>query len=66
MTGPYYFGTTATLNGIWTIFYRLHIIMKWGVTEYKDWFKAHIMQWARLRAEGGGTGVGSVVAASTE
>ena len=47
MAGPYQFGTTATLNGIWTIFYRLHIIMKWATTIYKDWFKAHVVTWAQ-------------------
>ena len=47
MAGPYPFGTTATLNGIWAIFYRLHIIMEWGVTTYKQWFKKHVMAWAQ-------------------
>lgn len=48
MAGLYHFGTTATLNGIWAIFYRLHIIMSWGVTTYKDWFRAHVVAWAQL------------------
>lgn len=47
MVGPYHFGSTATPSGIWTIFYRLHIIMKWGMTEYKAWFKAHVVESAR-------------------
>lgn len=55
MAGPYPFGTTVDLNGIWTIFYRLHIIMKWGMTEYSDWFQEHMMKTARrfleLKAE---------------
>lgn len=44
MAGPYQFGTTATLDGIWAIFYRLHIIMKWGLNEYMKWFKLHVMK----------------------
>ena len=47
MAGPYDFGTTATLSGIWTIYYRLHIIMQWGMTEYKPWFQAHVVESAR-------------------
>ena len=47
MAGPYPFGTTATLNGIWTIFYRLHIIMEWGMTTYTDWFRTHVVAWAQ-------------------
>lgn len=47
MAGPYVFGTTATLDGIWTIFYRLHIIMKWGMTTYIEWFQAHVVAWAQ-------------------
>ena len=47
MAGPYDFGTTATLSGIWTIFYRLHIIMQWGMTEYMHWFRAHVVESAR-------------------
>ena len=47
MAGPYDFGTTATLSGIWTIFYRLHIIMQWGMTEYNDWFRAHVVESTR-------------------
>lgn len=47
MAGPYPFGTTATLPGIWTIFPRLHIIMEWGTTEYKDWFEDHVVESAR-------------------
>lgn len=47
VAGPYEFGTTATLNGIWTIFYRLHIIMEWGMTTYKEWFRANIVAWAQ-------------------
>ena len=51
MAGPYPFGSTETLNGIWTIFYRLHIIMEWGMTKYKDWFKANVVESARRFAE---------------
>lgn len=47
MAGPYHFGTTATLYGIWTIFHRLHIIMEWGRTEYMGWFKEHVVESAR-------------------
>lgn len=47
MAGPYPFGNTQSLNGIWTIFYRLYIIMEWGMTIYMDWFKEHVMTWAQ-------------------
>ena len=47
MAGPYPFGTTANINGIWTIFYRLDIIMKWGITTYTDWFKKQVVTWAQ-------------------
>ena len=47
MAGPYDFGTTATLSGIWTLFYRLHIITQWGMTEYRQWFRAHVVDSAR-------------------
>ncbi|KAL9123594.1 MAG: hypothetical protein Q9217_006989 [Psora testacea] len=47
MVGPMHFGSTATVNGIWMILYRLHIIMEWGSGRYKEWFQNHIMLWAR-------------------
>ncbi|KAM0795840.1 hypothetical protein BDR22DRAFT_919349 [Usnea florida] len=47
MAGPYDFGTTATLSGIWTLFFRLHIITQWGKTEYRQWFRAHVVESAR-------------------
>ena len=56
MAGPYPFGTTDCLNGIWSILYRLHVIMTWGMTRYKDWFEEQVVKPAR---EGRLRGTGS-------
>ena len=55
MTGPYHFGTTANVNGIWAIFYRLNIIVKWGITDFKAWFKDHVVASARRYCDEEGT-----------
>jgi len=47
MLGPTDFGSTASVNGIWQILHRLHILMDWGQTEYAKWFQDHVMKWAR-------------------
>ena len=52
MAGPYDFGTTGNLNGIWTIYYRLHVIAEWGRTKYKEWFEENVVEWARERCDG--------------
>ncbi|KAL8931780.1 MAG: hypothetical protein Q9216_007075 [Gyalolechia sp. 2 TL-2023] len=46
MMGPFPIGTTANLNGVWTIICRLNILFEWGSTTYKEWFHRNIMTWA--------------------
>ena len=58
MAGPYVFGTTATLEGIWAIYYRLHVVMQWGTTVYMEWFRAHVLAWAHKRASAEEVGEG--------
>ena len=44
------FGTTADVIGIWTILYRMEILFKWVDREYRVWFEANVMAWARKLA----------------
>ncbi|KAL8808252.1 MAG: hypothetical protein Q9223_004221 [Gallowayella weberi] len=46
MTGPEYFGDTSTTQGIWTILYRLHILIEWGTTVFAQWVHDEIIAWA--------------------
>ncbi|KAL8712370.1 MAG: hypothetical protein Q9225_006955 [Loekoesia sp. 1 TL-2023] len=47
MTGPEFFGDTSTTQGIWTIFYRLHILVEWGTTVFARWVQDEIIGWAK-------------------
>lgn len=47
--GPFPMGSTADLVSIWQIVYRLHTLIKWGTTEYSQWFQEEVMGWARGR-----------------
>ena len=38
MIGPFHMGDTKTIGGIWEIMYKLDVILRWGTTEYKQWF----------------------------
>ncbi|KAL9639767.1 MAG: hypothetical protein Q9204_000967 [Flavoplaca sp. TL-2023a] len=49
MIGPIAMGSTSTLVGIWTIVYRLNVLMEWGTTTYKKWFTDHVVTWAKER-----------------
>ena len=54
MAGPYWFGGTESLNSVWSILYRLHVIMTWGMTDYKAWFEEQVLQSARREGRLGG------------
>ena len=43
MIGPYMMGNTSDLNGIWAIYYRLHILVQWGTKEYREWFVNEVL-----------------------
>ena len=47
--GPEYLGSTASLTGNWKIVFRLHVLIKWGMTDYKAWFEEHILAWYKKR-----------------
>lgn len=49
MIGPIAMGSTSTLVGVWTIVYRLNVLMEWGTTTYKKWFVDHVVTWAKER-----------------
>lgn len=49
MIGPFAMGDTSTLVGVWTIVYRLNLLMEWGTTTYKDWFADNVVTWAKER-----------------
>ncbi|KAL8938557.1 MAG: hypothetical protein Q9216_003825 [Gyalolechia sp. 2 TL-2023] len=49
MIGPFTMGSTSDLVGIWTLVYRLNLLMEWGTTTYKRWFDDNIVAWARER-----------------
>lgn len=47
--GPFPMGYTSTLGGVWTIVYRLNVLMEWGTTTYKRWFTDNVVTWAMER-----------------
>lgn len=47
MAGPFDFGSTLTIHGIWDILHRLHILVEWGRTDYRNWIDKHVLTWAR-------------------
>ena len=47
--GPEDLGSTVTLTGIWEIVFRLHVLITWGMTEYKAWFEKYILAWYKKR-----------------
>ncbi|KAL8910878.1 MAG: hypothetical protein Q9171_003877 [Xanthocarpia ochracea] len=49
MIGPIAMGSTSTLVGVWTIVYRLNVLIEWGTTTYKKWFTDHVVTWAKER-----------------
>ncbi|KAL8896778.1 MAG: hypothetical protein Q9207_007541 [Kuettlingeria erythrocarpa] len=49
MIGPFAMGNTLTLVGIWTIVYRLNVLMEWATTTYKTWFTDNVVTWAKER-----------------
>ncbi|KAL8726540.1 MAG: hypothetical protein Q9166_006647 [cf. Caloplaca sp. 2 TL-2023] len=49
MIGPHAMGSTLSLVGVWTIVYRLNLLMEWGTTTYKKWFADQVMTWAKER-----------------
>lgn len=46
MLGPFEMGTTATLLGVWRIIWHLDALIRWGLTDYRQWFNDNIMAWA--------------------
>ena len=52
MMGPLEMGSTKTVKGTFEIASKLYILMKWGLSEYKSWFKRHILKWCKHKADG--------------
>ena len=55
--GPSRLGSTADAKGVWEIFYRLDILIKWGLNEYKKWVDDNILTWCRELVEASGSSV---------
>ncbi|KAL8710655.1 MAG: hypothetical protein Q9220_004879 [cf. Caloplaca sp. 1 TL-2023] len=51
LTGPDYFGDTSTKQGIWTILYRLHLLIEWGSTVFAQWVQDEILDWAKCKID---------------
>ena len=45
MMGPLTFGSTKDINGVYEIAYKLNVLAQWGMTDYRAWFKKHILEW---------------------
>ena len=41
--GPFRFGTTESLLGVWQILARLAVLGEWATTTYKHWFETEIL-----------------------
>lgn len=52
MMGPIAMGTTSTVRDTFEIVYKLYVLLKWGKTHYEPWFKKHILQWCKHKADG--------------
>lgn len=51
MMGPSRLGSTADAKGVWEIFYRLDLLIKWGLHDYKRWMDENILAWCRKLVE---------------
>lgn len=49
--GPSRLGSTADAKGVWEIFYRLDLLIKWGLHDYKRWMHENILAWCRKLVE---------------
>ena len=47
--GPFSLGTTRDLVGVYEIYYRLHILIRWGTQDYRKWFNENVLNWLRER-----------------
>ena len=41
--GPSRLGNTSDDKGVWEIFYRLDLLIKWGLNDYKKWMRDNIL-----------------------
>lgn len=50
MMGAIPIGSTSSVHGIYEILYKLEMLVRWGTTEYRQWFADTILQWCRKQS----------------
>lgn len=43
MIGPFEMGNPKNISGTWEIVYKLDVVLRWGITEYKQWFNGIVL-----------------------